>query len=346
MNRPGRRERAHGRWLSFLEKARQPRLVRAALRYLITNGPSLSGGVTFSAILSLTAALTILINGARAVIRDDEVAFDTLLQLINQVLPGVFEVGAQTGILDPEALMLPPGFNWATFISVVVLLWSAAMVMTGLRKSMRIVFGLAGAPLHFLYGKLMDLLGFLALGVSVLVSAALVSSVTVGGRRLLVWLGIDNLPTAVALAVVAFLMAAVLDALVVLLLLRLTARVRVPRRDRLHAMVLGAVVFGLLRVAGTSVIGLMDNLLVASVAAVATLVLWVNLAVRALLMISAWTANPPGADVPVHPTTVHASQTPNYVTLSAPHTLQWGHHPVTGTLLPETTGENPPAPQS
>lgn len=314
----------------------QPRLVRAALRYLLTNGPSMAGGVTFSAILSLTAALTIVVNGARALIRDNEVAFNALLQLINQVLPGIFEVGEQAGILDPEALMLQPGFNWATFVSVVVLLWSAAMVMTGLRKSMRIVFGLAGAPLQVLYGKLMDLLGSLALGLSVLVSAALVSGVTVGGRRLLSWLGIDNLPTAVALAIVAFLLAATLDALVVLLLLRLTARVRVPKRDRYHAMVLGALVFGLLRLAGTSVIGLVDNLLLASVAAVATLVLWVNLAVRALLMICAWTANPPRADVPVEPSTVHSRETPNYVTLSAPHTLRWSHHPVTGTLIPDS----------
>lgn len=310
--------------------------MRAGLRYVITNGPSLAGGVTFSAILSLTAALTILVNAARALIRDDEVLFNALLQLINQVLPGIFQVGDGPGILDPETLMLQPGFNWTTFISMVVLAWSAAMVMTGLRKSMRIVFGLAGAPLNFLYGKLTDLVGFLVLGSSVLISTAMVTLVAVGGRNLLIWLGIDSLATGVLLAILAFLLAAVLDALVVVLLLRLTGRVRVPRRDLIHAMVLSAVVFGLLRLAGTSVVGLSDNLLLASVAAVATLVLWINVAVRALLMICAWTANPPGADVPVDPTTVHAGETPNYVTLSAPHTLEWSHHPVTGTLLPES----------
>lgn len=314
--------------------------MRAGLRYVLTNGPSLSGGVTFSAILSLTAALTILVNAARALIRDDEMLFDALLQLINQVLPGVFEVGGQPGILDPEALMLQPGFNWTTFISTVVLVWSAAMVMTGLRKSMRIVFGLAGAPLGLLRGKLTDLLGFAALGSSVLVSTALATGVAVGGRNLLLWLGIESPVTAVLLAVLAIALTAALDALVVVMLLRLTARVRIPRRDRYHAMVLGAIVFGLLRLAGTSVIGLADNFLLASVAAVATLVLWVNLAVRALLMICAWTANPPGADVPVDPITVHARATPNYVTLSAPHTLEWSHHPVTGTLIPEQDGQD------
>lgn len=327
--------RADSRWLRFLERAKQPRLVRAALRFSVIKGSLLAGGVTFAAMLSLAAAMTILVNVARYILRENPAMFLEVLRLVNQVLPGIFTLGGREGILEPSSLLLEPGFNWATFISALVLLWSSAMVMTGLRKSMRSMFGLGGAPLTFVYGKFVDLLGFVLLGLAILLSAAMVSGVTVGGEALLQWLGLRDRVNAVLAAAMALILSAVLDALVTWLLLRRIARVRVPRPDLVQAMAMGAVIFGVLRLAGTSVVGLFDNPLLASVTAVATLLLWINLAVRALLMICAWTANPPGADVPVDPVTVHAKETPNYVSLSAPHTLEWTFHPVTGALEPE-----------
>lgn len=321
-----------GTWLAHL--LRQPRLVRALLRYGSTKGNLLSGGVTFYAIISLSAAMTLLVNITRGILREHPAVFREMLRLINSVLPNLFEIGDNSGMLDPESLLLPPGFHWTTFGAVIVAIWSAGLVMTGLRLSVRTMFGLGETPPRFLLDKARDLGGFVMLGLSVLASTALVSGVVVAGEPLFSWLGISDGIARRTLGLTAFLLSAVLDALITWMLLRVLARVRIPKRDLAQGMALGAVYFGLLRWLGTSVIALNTNPILASVTAVATLVVWINLAVRGTLLISAWTANPPAPATITDPDAVYAKQKPNYVTLTAPRTLLWRHHPVSGALAP------------
>lgn len=327
-------QRVRRRTGELVERAQSTRVVRAVVRYMIATGGLLAGGVTVTALVSITAALTLLVNLSRGMLRDRPDLYQGLLELTNDVLPGVFQIEGEQGILDPSILLISTGFNWATFVASVVLVWNALTAMTGLRKAIRAMFGLGGAPLTFFYGKLTDFIGFLALGMSLLLSSGLASAVFVGGEYFLAWLGLENPFTIRLISVLAVAVAAILDALVVLMLLRLIARIRAPGRDLLHGAILGALIFGLLRFGGTSLVAAVANPLLAPVAAVVTLVLWVNFAVRGLLLVAAWTSNPPWANIPVEPTTVHSKETPNYVTLSAPHTLEWDHHPVTGALQP------------
>jgi membrane protein len=150
------------------------------------------------------------------------------------------------------------------------------------------------------------------------------------------WLGLRSSVTAWLVAGAALVLVAVLDALLIWLIFRVTSKVRVPWPDMRQGMVMGAVGFGLLRLGGTSLVGAISaGPLLSTFAAVATVLLTLNLALRWLLFVAAWTANPPAAHVPVHPDTVHAREQPNYVTTSAPHTLAWPHHQVTGSLIPE-----------
>ena len=94
---------------------------------------------------------------------------------------------------------------------------------------------------------------------------------------------------------------------------------------------------------GTSAVSnVSGNPLLAPFAAIATLLLWLNLASRIVLMVSAYMANPPRAYVAQDPEELRGTTTPNYVTLSVPETLMWPHDPITGSLLPEpynATGE-------
>ena len=46
-------------WYDLLDVGRQPRIVRAGLRYVVALGNLGSGGVTFTALLSLTAMATL-----------------------------------------------------------------------------------------------------------------------------------------------------------------------------------------------------------------------------------------------------------------------------------------------
>jgi membrane protein len=323
-------------WYDLLDVGRQPRLVRAGLRYVVALGSLGSGGVTFTALLSLTAALTIVVNTARAFLGDRPELVAGVIDIVNSVVPGIIDDGRNDGLIAAEELLRDGTWGWTTAVSTVVILWTAITMMTGLRRTVRQMFGLGGAPLRFVRGKVIDLWGFFLLALTFFASSAAVSAMTLLGEDLMVWLGLRSSVAGWLLAGAALLLIAVLDALLVWLVLRVISKIRAPWPDMRQGMVLGAVGFGLLRVGGASVVGAISaGPLFSTFAAVATLMLTLNLALRWLLFVAAWTANPPAAHVPVHPDTVHAKEQPNYVTVSAPHTLAWPHHQVTGSLIPQ-----------
>ena len=326
-------------WYDLLDVGRQPRLVRAVLRYVVTWGNLGSGGVTFTAMLSLTAALTIVVNTARAFLGDRPELVAEVIAVVNSVIPGIIDDGRNDGLISAEHLIRDGTWGWTTAISAVVILGTAITMMTGLRRTVRQMFGLGGAPIRLVRGKVIDLWGFFLLALTFLASSAAVSAMTLLGKNVMDWLGLRSSVTGWLLAVGALLLVAVLDAFLVWLIIRVTSKVRVPRKDMRQGMLLGALGFGLLRLGGTSLVGAISaGPLFSTFAAAATLLLTLNLALRWLLFVAAWTANPPAAHVPVHPDTVHAKEIPNYVTMSAPHTLSWPHHQVTGSLIP---GQHP-----
>lgn len=311
---------------------------RAAIRYLLMRGNLSAGGVTISALVSLTAVTTILVNGFRALLGRRPGLFEWVVDAVNTFFPGLIDDGTNDGLLDPDTMLLDSGLNWGTVVAVPVLLWTATNVMTGLRNAIRSMFGLTGAPLRPLVGKLWDAVGILLLGVAVILSAALVAGSGILVAELLAEAGLrDAGGILVNLAVV--LVAGLVDMAVFLLLFRVAAKVRIPWPDRWRGALLGAVGWGVLRLLGTSLISQWDNPLLTSFAVLFTLIAWINLAIRWCLYVAAWTANPPQTSLPVAPHEVHAAETPNYVTLSVPHTLDWPHHEVTGTLIPDDTQE-------
>lgn len=328
--------RLHEWWYDLLDVGRQPRIVRSALRYVVAWGNLGSGGVTFTALLSLTAALTIVVNTARAFLGDRPELVGQVISVINSVVPAIVDDGSNDGLVPAEYIIRDGTWGWTTAISAVVILWSAMAMMTGLRRTVRQMFGLGGAPIRFIRGKIIDLWGFFLLALTFLTSSAAVSATTLLGRNVMDWLGLRSSVTGWLLAAATLLLVAVLDALLIWLIFRVTSKVRVPRADMRQGMLLGALGFGLLRLGGTSLVGAFSaGPLFSTFAALATLLLTLNLALRWLLFVAAWTANPPAAHVPVHPDTVHAKERPNYVTMSAPHSLAWPHHQVTGSLIPE-----------
>ena len=310
------------------------RPVRGFVRYLLVRGNLSAGGVTISALVSLVALVTILTNGFRATLGRQPELFDRVIQAINTAFPGLVDDGSNDGIIDPDRLILEQSLTLATIISIPVLLWTATNVMTGLRNSVRSMFGLTGAPLRPVRGKGWDALGVVLLSLAVLLSSLLLSGSTGLARSVIEELDINGGASVLLIRIAAVTAAFVVDAVVFYLLFRVAAKVRMPWRDALKGALLGATGWGLLRLAGTQVIGGWDNPLFASFAVLATLIVWINLGLRWVLFTAAWTANPPHTNLPVVPTEVHAKETPNYVTQSAPHTLGWPHHEVTGTLIP------------
>ncbi|HLR28097.1 MAG TPA: YhjD/YihY/BrkB family envelope integrity protein, partial [Ruania sp.] len=192
-------------------------------------------------------------------------------------------------------------------------------------------------------GKLKDFVGFIGLAISVLITSILGIAAGAAAGWVLSAAGLDGSVAAEwLLRILAVLVPLMVDMLVFLWVFRFLAGVRPPRRDLLLGSLLAAIGSGVLRYLGTSAVGSVgDNPLLQSSAALATLLLWVNLIVRITLMAAAWIANPPARPVPDEEMITHEDETPNYVTLSRPGTLDWQHDPITG----QVQAEEPPPPE-
>ncbi|MDK8351854.1 YhjD/YihY/BrkB family envelope integrity protein, partial [Gleimia europaea] len=218
-------------------------------------------------------------------------------------------------------------------VGLVVLVFSASKTMDALKMSLWSMFGIVRLPNSAVAIKIRDLFGFAVLGIGVLATAALGIMMNTVGSWFIDLLNIEGAAGRILLNMATLLAAFVVDTLLVIALVRVTAGVRVPSRDLWIGAAVAGVGSAVLRYLGTSAVGsVADNPLLAASAALATLMLWVNLIVRLLLMVAAWMANPFYAEFPQDQKYVHGDSTPNYVTMTEPDTLDWPHNPLTGDI--------------
>jgi len=312
---------------------RMTRAGRALARYSRAAGGMLAGGITYSALFSIAAALTLGYTAFMAVLGSDTELRARVLETVDSALPGVIDTPTSRGLLNPDDLVLDSGITPASIVATAVLLWTATSVMRALQRSIRAMFGVVVLQENLVLTRLRDLLGFLMLAVAVLLTAALTIAAGAAGRWVLDLLGISGSLAQLGLRALGLLVSLAVDAGVFVLLFRVLAGARPPRRDLLLAALLGGVASGVLRLFGTSLVAsAASKPLLATAAAFATLLVWVNLISRITLLIAAWTANPPSPPAPDHPDVTHFHESPNYVTLSAPHTLTWRYEANTGTV--------------
>lgn len=312
------------------------RIARALTRYSSGMGGQLSGGIALTGLLSVAAALTIALTALVGVFRRHPEFQDAVFTQIDDLLPGVIDMGSGQGV-KPDDLLLDTGWNIAGVIAVLVLLNTATGVMKSLRTALRSMFGLHNAAENFMVSKLRDLGAFVGLGLSVLVTSLL----SVAGRAAFDWIQASVghwgiIPdTRFVLQALTILIGLVVDAAVLILLFRWLAGARVPWDDLWRGALIGAVGTGVLRYLGASVVAnVADKPLLASAAAVATLLLWLNIAARVTLIAAAWTANPPAPPQLTTNLLQHRDHTPNYVSISAPATLEWNYEAYSGLVHP------------
>lgn len=323
---------------------KRTRVARGLARYGAANGALLTGGIAYSALFSIFAALVVGVSIFMAVLGSNVELRDAVFDALSSALPGIVDSGSG-GLIAPEDLEFSPGASVVTaVIAFLVLLNTATSVMAALRSGIRAMFGIVMPTENAVVAKLRDLLGFLALAIAVVLTAALGIAVGAAGSAVADAVGLGGNPaTQVVLRILGHLVALGVDMLVVLFLIRGLAGARPPRKDLLLGSFIVAVGAGVIRFLGTALIGsVADNPLLAPFAAIVTLLLWVNLVVRVLLMVCAWTANPP-APPEIEPDQVtHADETPNFVTESEPGSLAWDHDPQTGRIRPEPPPEPEP----
>lgn len=318
------------------------RIGRTLARMGTAQGSLLAGGIAYAALFSLAAALVIGWSVFMAVLGSHDELRQAVIAALDDALPGV--VGEGSGyLLHPEDLQLPSAITPASVVSTVVLLLSALSVMSAIRTSIQQVFGIVAVPENAVLLRARDLATFIAFGLSILLTAALSIGISMAGRQIFDALNVSGTTARLALQGSGILAAFAVDFGIFVMLMVLLAGARPPRRDLLLGAGLGAAAFGVLRYLGTAAVSLPSTPIATSFTVLITLLLWVNLGARIILYVAAFTANPPRPVTPKDPAEVHFRARPNYVTLSAPATLQWKHQPTTGTMIPDPT-LNPDAP--
>ncbi|WP_232219401.1 YihY/virulence factor BrkB family protein [Actinomyces sp. S4-C9] len=309
------------------------RIGRGMRRYTLKRGNLLAGGVSYTSLFSIAAALTVGWTIFMYFLGGNDQLREAVLHALESAMPGLIDTGDGTGMIDPDSLIQTNVWSVTGIVGLLVLVFSASKTMDALKMSLWSMFGIVRLPNSAVAIKIRDLFGFAVLGIGVLATAALGIMMNTVGSWFIDLLSIEGVAGRILLNIATLLAAFVVDTLLVIALVRVTAGVRVPSRDLWIGAAVAGVGSAILRYLGTSAVGsVADNPLLAASAALATLMLWVNLIVRLLLMVAAWIANPFYAEFPQDQKYVHGDSTPNYVTMTEPDTLDWPHNPLTGDI--------------
>lgn len=332
-----------------IAQVKRLRPVRAFTRYGKARGGLLAGGIAYSALFSLAAALTISWTVFMATVGRNPSLRTDVISAVNQVLPGVLKDASGAGMVDPDQLILDSAITPASVIAALVLVWTAVSMMTNIRVSIQDMFGIVAPIENMAMQKLRDLGGFIAMSLGIVLSAVLGTAAGTMGRTVLGAIGLEDNPVAsVFVRIGGLLVAAAVAMATFMFLFRIAAVVRAPRKDLLLGSAIGGIAVQIVLTLGTSLVAsTQDNPLLAASASLVTLLLFVNLLSRILLLVAAFTANPPEPVMPESGQEVHFDETPNYVTLSAPHTLDWAFQDITGQVeadpsLRPGSSEEPP----
>lgn len=276
------------------------RAARANARFGEAGGGVLTGGIAYATIFSLFAGLTIGYTVFMAVLGNNEDLRQSVLDAVDANLPGLIDMGdGSGGVVKPEDLQLSNGVGVAGAVAVVVLLVSAITAMAATRTAVRAMFADVAAGGNAVAGKLRELGGFVGIGLAVLLSATLTLAATTAADWLLGATGLSGSTAgSVALRVVGMLVAFLVDAGTFALIVVVLGGQRPAWRDLRQGMLVAGIGLGAVRFLGTSVVAgsAGQNAVLASFTVIITLLVWINLIARIVLLAAAWTADPPGPD--------------------------------------------------
>lgn len=325
------------------------RIGRMLSRYSLQNGKIYAGGISYMAIFSLAAAVTVAWS-LFSYFFGSNPGFQTLVvDSINRHIPGL--IGDSTtgvkGIIDPQAIVTSSGNFLTGAVALVLAIWSAMKIVRYTVTALRAMFGLMEYPgdaiqTYFRYFVGLLLL-FLAIGTTVFLS---IISDTFEAWIVTVWPETRRIIETAAFDVLRLLVPSLVDVAMFAVMIRYVARLTVPTKTLWAGAIMYAIASTFLRWGGNALMGASRNPVIATIATVVMLLVWVNILARAALYICAWMADPPATPFKIYPNQVMATEEPNYVTMAAPRTLNWPHNPLSGDVIPAQKMDSNPAQES
>lgn len=258
---------------------------RMVARYGEENGNVLAGGIAYYSLVSIAAGLVIGATVLSFLAQYLPGVRSGFFRVLNNAVPGVVGSG-NDALVSQDATLATTATGLLGLLALLVGANRATRFIGGLRTSVVSMLGRdAGNPFE---GKLRDFLALL--GILLIALAGLVVQVAASSAaRWLVDLIGDHAYSEWLLRVPALLVGLVIDMLFVAMAIMVLGHVRAPWRRLWPVLLVTAIVIGLLRVGSSALVGsAAENPVLASIAAVITLLIFVDFTTRAILMAAAW----------------------------------------------------------
>lgn len=252
------------------------------------NGNLLAGGITYLSLTSIAAALVIAVTVSTYMVKFNAGWNEAFYGFIDDAIPGVIKSDGpdSTGLVDPTQIEPQTMTGVVGVIGFLILLNTTARYISALRLATLAMLGKdAASPVK---GKLRDFGVVLALLIVVLLGAALQVVASQFSEVIASWLSTEPLSQWI-IRLPAFTVGVLVDMAFVALAVVILGRYRGPRAPLLWTLLIAAVAMGILRQAVFLVVGgVVDNPVLASAAAVITIMIFVNFISRIIVFAAAW----------------------------------------------------------
>jgi len=296
-----------GRVNRAVERFKNTRVWRTIAWFNACNGGQLCAGIAYLSLFSLFAILTVGWSAFSVSLGNYPGLKEAVLDQINGWIPGLVGVEDEFNsyLVSPDQLILSRTLNWASVVAIVMGPIWIFRVMTALRTAVCRVTAVSRRAGNVLWDQSTKILGFLVLAAGLIVSAILAIATADFQSFLIVTFNIEvtNIVSTV-LGVLSTLLGALINAVVMVGVIRLIARVWFAsarkRRELWIACFAGGLLLAILRWLGTSLVArsATSNPLLSPFVTIIIVLVLADFTVRVLLMICAWIYNPPRLDSP------------------------------------------------
>lgn len=264
----------------------ETRLGRTLKRYGNRNGGMLAGGIAYSSLTSIAAALLLTATIASFVVGGNQVWREEIVDFVGDAIPGIFPSADSPGLVDPTVLKPTAVTGVVGAVALVMLVRTATNYLTSLRVGVRTMLG--ATRLAGLVGKAWDVLAFTTLMIVIVLGALIQVAASTFARTLAEWIGQDDTAPA-AVRVPAIVAGFIADVGFVTLVYVVLGRVRAPKREVLGVVLVSAAAISVLQQLSTLLVASASkNVVLAPFAAIVVLLLFVTLVAQVLLYGAAW----------------------------------------------------------
>jgi len=254
-------------------------------------GPILAGGIAYAGLFSVFGAVVAGFSVFGLVLGINGPLFDAVVRAVDDTLPGLLDVPAGDGVIEPASLVDPDLVSWTGAIAFLAAVLAGLGWLDALREGVRAMAGLPPMQQSVVKAKLVDVGVLATLGLAVLASAVL--SIVTGSAAswLLQQVGLDGGPVASGLLrVAALLVVAVADALILLVVYRPLAGLHLPWVRMRPAVLAGGLALAVLTHLSGLLVGAAGsrNPLLATGAVLVGLLVVLNLISRIMLLTACW----------------------------------------------------------